>query len=59
MTISIVCQIYLFICNDSQRFLITVNVWYFTLVNLVHIAVHDKYISGHLSHNEGSITYGA
>ena len=43
MTISIFCQIYLFMCCNSQRFLITVNVWYFTLVNhVLYTTVHDK-----------------
>ena len=42
MTLSIFCQIYLFISYNSQRSPITVDVWYFTLVNHVHIAVHDK-----------------
>ena len=42
VTLSIFFQVYIFICYNSQRFLITVNVWYFTLVNHVHIAVHDK-----------------
>ena len=35
MTLSIFCQIYLFICYNSQRSPITVDVWYFTLVNHV------------------------
>ena len=30
-------------CCNSQRFLITVNVWYFTLVNhVLYTTVHDK-----------------
>ena len=43
MTISIFCQIYLFMGCNSQRFLITVNVWYFTLVNhVLYTTVDDK-----------------
>ena len=38
--LSIFCQMYLFFCYNSQRFLTTVNVW--PLVNNVHIAVHDR-----------------